>query len=117
MKRAKERVEEKQKTAGLEECGGEGEKTPHVKANLHNSCSAPFRNSSFIRTGLLHCSNAVCVRMCVCVRERNRVCDASNSACSGMFVSCALSLIAVLFPQRLCAVHLSTQMFTCMCVC
>ena len=54
--------EEKKKTAGLEECGGEGEKPPHVKTNLHNSCSAPFRNSSFIRTGPLDCSNAVCAR-------------------------------------------------------
>ena len=108
--------EEKQKTAGLEECGGEGEKPPHVKTNLHNSCSAPFRNSSFIRTGPLDCSNAVCVR------EGEKECVALKSARSGLFVSCALFFF--FFSLRLCfsprwrAVFLSTKMLhVCVCVC
>lgn len=72
--------EKKQKTVGWEECGKEGEKPPHVKTNLHYSCSAPFRNSSFIRTRLLHCSNAVCVYMSFYRRES----DVLSSACFGV---------------------------------
>lgn len=42
--------------------------------NLHNSCSAAFRNSSFIRTGPLDCSNAVCMCVCVCACSYEEKC-------------------------------------------
>lgn len=53
-----EKVEEKTENRNM---ARKRRKNPQVKTNLHNSCSAPFSNSGFIRTWPLDYSNTQAV--------------------------------------------------------
>lgn len=73
FKKVEETVKLKCETQNREMRQGKRGENPHVKTNLHNSCSAPFRNSGFIRTRPLDCGNTQavtqreCVYLSVCV--------------------------------------------------
>lgn len=125
MKDGVEKSQRGNRKQRIEAKKGRKKKKPHVKMNLHNSCSAPFINSSFIGTGPLDCNNATCV--CVCVCDRDSACCTEFCLSWHVCYSCAFS-VDVRFTVPVYSVSKHTDahvlymcacgcVYVCVCVC